>query len=159
MRGESQRDPDAPHLRILIANEREDRLTRIAEIVIALGHEVASRELEVADVAAATAREHPDLAFVGLGVSGPHALRDDRGDRQGSDVPRDRASRVRGSDLGERGGGARNLCLHRERRQQSIDEKKAFELLRDQAQRSGHKLFGVAEAVVESHMLLVPPPR
>ena len=61
-------------LRILIANERKDRLERIAEIVTGLGHEVISRELEVAEVAAATNREHPDLAFVGLGVSGSHAL-------------------------------------------------------------------------------------
>jgi len=61
-------------LRILIANERKDRLERIAEIVTSLGHEVISRELEVTEVAAATEREHPDLAFVGLGISGLHAL-------------------------------------------------------------------------------------
>ena len=61
-------------LRILIANERKDRLARIADVVTRLGHEVISRELEVSDVAAATEREHPDLAFVGLGVSGEHAL-------------------------------------------------------------------------------------
>jgi len=48
-------------LRILIANERKDRLARIAEIVTGLGHEVISRELEVSEVAAATEREHPDL--------------------------------------------------------------------------------------------------
>ncbi len=58
----------------MIANERKDRLERIATIVTGLGHEVISRELEVADVAAATEREHPDLAFVGLGISGEHAL-------------------------------------------------------------------------------------
>jgi AmiR/NasT family two-component response regulator len=61
-------------LRILIANERADRLARIADVVSGLGHEVISREIEVADVAAATEREHPDLAFVGLGLSGEHAL-------------------------------------------------------------------------------------
>jgi AmiR/NasT family two-component response regulator len=61
-------------LRILIANERKDRLARIAEIVTSLGHEVISRELEVSEVAAATDREQPDLAFVGLGTSGEHAL-------------------------------------------------------------------------------------
>ena len=61
-------------LRILIANERKDRLERIAEIVTGLGHDVISRELEVSDVASATEREHPDLAFVGLGISGEHAL-------------------------------------------------------------------------------------
>ena len=61
-------------LRILIANERKDRLERIAEVVTGLGHTVISSELEVSEVAAATEREHPDLAFVGLGVSGSHAL-------------------------------------------------------------------------------------
>jgi response regulator NasT len=40
---------------------------------------------------------------------------------------------------------------------QAIDETRAFELLRSQSQRSGRKLFDVAEAVVESHLLLVPP--
>jgi response regulator NasT len=64
----------APGLRILIANERADRLARIADIVTGLGHQVISREIEVADVAAATEREQPDLAFVGLGLSGEHAL-------------------------------------------------------------------------------------
>ncbi|MDX6544361.1 MAG: hypothetical protein QOG02_135, partial [Gaiellales bacterium] len=49
----------------MIANERKDRLERIAEIVTGLGHEVIARELEVSDVAVATEREHPDLAFVG----------------------------------------------------------------------------------------------
>ncbi len=64
----------ASGLRILIANERADRLARIADIVTGLGHQVISREIDVADVAAATEREQPDLAFVGLGLSGEHAL-------------------------------------------------------------------------------------
>jgi AmiR/NasT family two-component response regulator len=38
---------------------------------------------------------------------------------------------------------------------QEIDERRAFELLRSQSQRSGRKLYDVAEAVVESHLLLV----
>ena len=65
---------ESSSLRILIANERKDRLERIAEVVTGLGHTVISSELEVSEVAAATEREHPDLAFVGLGVSGSHAL-------------------------------------------------------------------------------------
>jgi AmiR/NasT family two-component response regulator len=64
----------SPGLRILIANERADRLARIADIVTGLGHQVISRQIEVSDVAAATEREHPDIAFVGLGQSGEHAL-------------------------------------------------------------------------------------
>jgi AmiR/NasT family two-component response regulator len=59
---------------VLIANERKDRLALVAPIVIALGHEVIAREIEVRDVGAVTARERPDVALVGLGESSDHAL-------------------------------------------------------------------------------------
>jgi len=62
------------HLRVLIANERRDRLELLAEVVAGLGHEVIAREVEVKEVAAVTAREHPDVALVGLGLSSEHAL-------------------------------------------------------------------------------------
>jgi AmiR/NasT family two-component response regulator len=62
------------HLRVLIANERKDQLELLAPIVIALGHEVIAREIEVGDVGAVTARERPDVALVGLGESSQHAL-------------------------------------------------------------------------------------
>ena len=62
------------HLRVLIANERKDRLALVAPLVAALGHEVIAREVEVADVGAVTARERPDVALVGLGQSSAHAL-------------------------------------------------------------------------------------
>src|ERR1700684_3449193 len=61
-------------LRVLIANERKDRLALVAPIVAALGHEVITREIDVADVGAVTARERPDVALVGLGGSSEHAL-------------------------------------------------------------------------------------
>src|SRR5579884_1259691 len=62
------------HLRVLIANERKDRLELVAPIVAALGHEVIAREIDVRDVGAVTARERPDVALVGLGQSSQHAL-------------------------------------------------------------------------------------
>jgi AmiR/NasT family two-component response regulator len=62
------------HLRVLIANERKDRLALVAPIVVALGHEVIAREIEVEDVGAVTAKERPDVALVGLGQSSEHAL-------------------------------------------------------------------------------------
>ena len=62
------------HLRVLIANERADRLALVAPIVVALGHEVIAREIDVEDVGAVTARERPDVALVGLGESSEHAL-------------------------------------------------------------------------------------
>jgi AmiR/NasT family two-component response regulator len=65
---------ETEHLRVLIANERKDRLGLVAPIVAALGHEVIAREIEVEDVGAVTARERPDVALVGLGESSGHAL-------------------------------------------------------------------------------------
>jgi AmiR/NasT family two-component response regulator len=62
------------HLRVLIANERKDRLALIAPIVASLGHEVIAREINVQNVASVTARERPDVALVGLGESSEHAL-------------------------------------------------------------------------------------
>src|SRR4051794_25382700 len=65
---------ETEHLRVLIANERKDRLALVAAIVAALGHEVIAREIDVEDVGAVTARERPDVALVGLGASSEHAL-------------------------------------------------------------------------------------
>jgi AmiR/NasT family two-component response regulator len=65
---------DTEHLRVLIANERRDRLALVVPIVAALGHEVIAREIEVAEVGPVTARERPDVALVGLGESSDHAL-------------------------------------------------------------------------------------
>jgi AmiR/NasT family two-component response regulator len=65
---------ETEQLRVLIANERKDRLALVAPIVASLGHEVIAREIEVADVGAVTARERPDVALVGLGESSEHAL-------------------------------------------------------------------------------------
>jgi AmiR/NasT family two-component response regulator len=62
------------HLRVLIANERKDRLELLVPIVAALGHEVIAREIDVEEVRAVTARERPDVALVGLGESSGHAL-------------------------------------------------------------------------------------
>ena len=182
-------------LRILIANERRDRLARIAEIVTGLGHEVISRELEVADVAAATEREHPDLAFVGLGVSGEHALDmiseivreascpviallegddpiwvneaakrgifayivDGRAEEMQSAI--DITLRRYAEYANLEGAFARRAVIERAKgimmSRQEIDEQRAFELMREQSQRSGRKLYDIAEAVVESHLLLV----
>ena len=186
-------------LRILIANERKDRLERIAEIVTGLGHAVISRELEVADVAAATEREHPDLAFVGLGISGEHALDmiseivreascpviallesddpiwvneaakrgifayivDGRAEEMQSTIDITLRRYAEYSNL--EGAFARRAVIERAKgimmARQSIDENRAFELMRSQSQRSGQKLFDIAKAVVDSHLLLVPPER
>jgi AmiR/NasT family two-component response regulator len=61
-------------LRVLIANERSDRLDYVTGVVVGLGHEVVARSIEVSEVGAVTGRERPDVALVGLGQSGEHAL-------------------------------------------------------------------------------------
>jgi AmiR/NasT family two-component response regulator len=64
----------AVQLRILIANERAERLVLLAGVVEGMGHEVVARTTSVSDVAALSARERPDVALVGLGHSSEHAL-------------------------------------------------------------------------------------
>jgi response regulator NasT len=61
-------------LRVLVANEREDRIGLVTTIVNALGHTVIAQSTKVVDVGALTSTEHPDVALVGLGESSAHAL-------------------------------------------------------------------------------------
>ena len=65
---------ESQQLRVLVANERRDRLELLAQVVIGLGHDVIAREISVKEVGPVTAREHPDVALVGLGASSTHAL-------------------------------------------------------------------------------------
>jgi response regulator NasT len=61
-------------LRVLIANERQDRLANVRRIVESLGHHVITPQIEVEDVGEFTRLEKPDVALVGLGRSTQHAL-------------------------------------------------------------------------------------
>ena len=67
-------EDEMQHLRVLIANERRDRLELLAQVVAGLGHEAIERSSDVEEVGPVTAREHPDVALVGLGLSSRHAL-------------------------------------------------------------------------------------
>jgi response regulator NasT len=71
---DGQAASDRGRLRVLIANERRDRLELLAKVVTGLGHDVIAREIYVREVGPATARERPDVALVGLGTSSEHAL-------------------------------------------------------------------------------------
>ena len=68
------RSRTGPSICAFLANERKDRLALVARIVVALGHELIAREIEVEDVGPVTARERPDVALVGLGASSERAL-------------------------------------------------------------------------------------
>jgi len=190
-------DDDESRLRVLIANERRDRLELLAEVVAGLGHQVIAREIEVTEVAAVTARERPDVALVGLGLSSQHAL-DLIGEivreafcpviallsaedpayvheaaKRGifayilHDDPQELASAI---DITLRrfaeyqslqGAFGRRAVIEQAKgilmERHGVNADRAFELLRDHSQRSGRKVVEIAEAVVESHVLLAPP--
>ena len=62
---ESMTSKEISHLRILIANERRDRLELLAQVVTGLGHEVIASEIDVREVGAVTARKNPTLRSSG----------------------------------------------------------------------------------------------
>ena len=140
------------HLRVLIANERADRLALVAPIVVALGHEVIAREIDVEDVGSVTARERPDVALVGLGESSEHAL------ELIDKIVREAACRippapgfVRTSRADRTGKG---ILMERH----SIDEQSAFQMLRARPRSDNRKLVDLAAAVVDVHLLLPKHP-
>ena len=67
-------DPSHESLRVLVANERQERLGILTEILAGLGHVVVAAGVEVTEIGATTRREHPDVALVALGESSDHAL-------------------------------------------------------------------------------------
>jgi hypothetical protein len=174
----SQRETE--HLRVLIANERKDRLALVAPIVAALGHEVIAREIDVEDVGAVTARERPDVALVGLGESSEHALHlverivheaskrgvfayitdADAKDWQSSiDIVLRRFTEYHELEgaFGRRALTERAKGILMERH--SIDEPTAFDMLREHARSTNRKLVDVSSAVVDGHRLLPKEPR
>jgi response regulator NasT len=167
---------ETEHLRVLIANERRDRLALVAPIVAGLEHEVIAREIEVEDVGTVTARERPDVALVGLGKSSEHALAlIDKIVQEAAcpvillihapDPAFVKQASKRGifayiTDLegafGRRAVTERAKGILMERH--SVDDADAFEMLRDQSRRANTKLVDVAAAVVDGHRLLPKQP-
>ena len=188
---------DIQHLRVLIANEKRERLELLAQVVIGLGHEVIAREINVAEVGAVTLRERPDVALVGLGLHSEHSLdliteivREASCpviallSAKGPAYVRDAAKRgvfayIVDGDAQElqsaieitlqrfaeyqtlQGAFGRRATIEQAKgilmARHAIDADKAFEMLRDHSQHNGRKLVNIAEAVVESHLLLLPP--
>ena len=58
---------EVTHLRVLIANERRDRLELLAQVVGGLGHEVIAREIDVREVGAVTAESTLTWRWSGSG--------------------------------------------------------------------------------------------
>ena len=193
-------DEDIRHLRVLIANEKRERLELLAQVVAGLGHEVIAREIYVREVGAVTARERPDVALVGLGLHSEHALELITEIVREASCPviallsandpayvHEAAKRgvfayiVDGSpeelqssiDItlqrfaeyhSLQGAFGRRATIEQAKgilmATHSIDADRAFEMLREHSQHNGHKLVEIAQAVVDSHLLLLPaPPR
>ena len=190
-------EAEIQHLRVLIANERRDRLELLAQVVAGLGHDVIAREIEVTEVGAVTARERPDVALVGLGLSSQHALElierivhesscpviallsteDPTYVREAArrgvfayivdttpeelqsaiDITLQRFTEYHNlqAAFGRRAviEQAKGILMARH----AVDSDRAFELLRDHSQHNGHKVSDVAAAIVDSHLLLLPP--
>ena len=67
--------PETDHrLQVLIANERDDRLNSITAIVERLGHEIVGRDKEVSAIGPLSRSTGAEVALVGLGLDGEHAL-------------------------------------------------------------------------------------
>jgi hypothetical protein len=61
-------------LRVLVANERDERLDKVAELVEGLGHEIVARSVEIGNVGPLSRETGAEVALVGLGLDGNHAL-------------------------------------------------------------------------------------
>jgi response regulator NasT len=61
-------------LRVLLANEREEDLVRLSEVLEALGHDVTPFAVSVREAVEVIAREDPDLAFVVFDGDDEHGL-------------------------------------------------------------------------------------
>ena len=186
------------HLRVLIANERAERLAATTQIVVALGHEVIARSLEVGEVAAITAERRPDVALVGLGSSSEHALAlisrivQEAAcpviallETEDPDFVNEAAKRgifgyISDGELADlrsaidivlrrfaefqklEGAFGRRALTERAKgilmERHKIDEKEAFEILRAHSRETGRKLVDVAEAVVDSYLMLPATP-
>ena len=190
-------DQGTAHLRVLIADARQDRLELLARLVAGLGHEVIASEIEIRMAGEATARERPDVALVVLGPSSEHALELIDGIVHEAACPviallserdpayvREAARRgvfayIVDTDSEELQSAieitlqrfsefdslqrafwrravieqAKGILMERHK----IDKDRAFEMVRTHSQQSGRTVTDVAEAIVESHLLLPPP--
>jgi AmiR/NasT family two-component response regulator len=61
-------------LRVLLANEREEDLRRLADVLDRLGHEVTPFAVSVSEAVELIAREDPDVAFVVFDGDDEHGL-------------------------------------------------------------------------------------
>ena len=67
--------PEPEHrLQVLIANEQHARLEKITALVEALGHEIVGSAVDLGEVGPLSRSTDAEVALVGLGLDGEHAL-------------------------------------------------------------------------------------
>src|SRR3954463_1865317 len=197
-------DTTERNLRILLANEREEDLRALGDVLDGLGHEVTPFAVSVAEAAELIAREDPDIAFVVLDGDDEHGLAlisETVSFASGPVLVTVRAAEspsviARAADMGIAGyvdswapqdvQAAIDVALRHHREQERlhekvaqlesaldrraiieraqgilmerhrVDERRAFELLRDHARAAQRRVVDVAQTVLDGHALLPP---
>jgi AmiR/NasT family two-component response regulator len=193
---------DEKHLRILLANEREEELRALAAVLGALGHDVTPFAVSVSEAVELIAREDPDLAFVVFDGNDAHGLALISETVEFASGPvlvtmrevESTRTIAQAADMGIAGyvdswapddlQGAIEVAMARHRDEQrllekvsqlesalerravierakgilmerhAVDDRKAFELLRDHARSGGRRVVDVAQSVLDGHALL-----
>ena len=193
------------NLRILLANEREEDLRALGDVLDGLGHEVTPFAVSVAEATELIAREDPDLAFVVLDGDDEHGLALISETVEFASGPvlvtvreaESPSTIAQAADMGIAGyvdswapedvQGAIEVAMRRHREEQrlnekveqlesalerravierakgilmerhALDERGAFELLRDHARSTSRRVVDVAQTVLDGHALLPRP--
>src|ERR1700742_365778 len=186
-------------LRVLLANEREDDLRKLGEVLDGLGHEVVPFAVSVRGAVELIAREDPDVAFVVFDGDDDHglALLSETVEFASGPVlvsvrsAESPATVARAADLGIAGyvdswapedvQAAIEVALRRHREatrlsekveqlesalerravierakgiimeRHGVDEREAFERLREHARSGGRRVVEIAQAVLDGH--------
>jgi response regulator NasT len=169
-------DENAPTLQVLIANERDERLDLISNTVVALGHDVIARSTSLDDLGPLSRRVHADVeaacpVIAVLDADDPAIITDAAkrgvfayvildGRKEDLENALDITLRRFAEFMNLQGAFGRRALIEQAKgilmARHAIDEQTAFERLRDHSQHTGRKLVDVADAVVESHLLLLP---
>jgi len=193
---------DEKHLRILLANEREEELRELGDVLEKLGHDVTPFAVSVSEAIELIAREDPDLAFVVFDGDDAHGLALISETVEFASGPvlvtmrevESTRTIAQAADMGIAGyvdswapddlQGAIEVAMarHRDERRlmdkvsqlesalerravierakgilmerHSVDDRRAFELLRDHSRSGGRRVVDVAQSVLDGHALL-----
>jgi AmiR/NasT family two-component response regulator len=193
-------------LRILLANESEDDLRMLGDVLDGLGHDVIPFAVSVGEAIELIAREDPDIAFVVIDTDDEHALALISETVEFASGPvlvsvreaKDPQLIARAADMGITGyvdswephdvQAAIDVAVRRHREESrlsekveqlqtalerrtvierakgilmerhQIDEREAFERLREVARSGGRRVVDVSQAVLDGHSLLPKQP-